>query len=228
MGQRKKIAVVGAGIIGICSAIECLRRGHQVSLIDEFDIAENCCSIGNTGHIAPDIFPMSSPSVIASLPHYLFGKDHLLTLPLPAFSSQIPWLLGFSLSAFGKRYQKASQKMQYLASRCIEDSFELFKKASMAKEIENSGCLFLYRTEKEFNSACKQWKFKETLGYEVSYYEKNEADRLEPKINTSHFPYAIVAKQWAKVSDPKDTLLMLYNYAQNLGVNFFKAKLTKF
>ena len=49
-GERRAI-VIGAGIVGVCSGLELLKRGWSVTIIDRLPPGEGC-SFGNAGILA--------------------------------------------------------------------------------------------------------------------------------------------------------------------------------
>ena len=61
----KKVAVIGGGIIGLCSAYYLAKEGYEVSIYDVSDM-DNGCSYGNAGMIVPShIIPLAQPGMIA-------------------------------------------------------------------------------------------------------------------------------------------------------------------
>src|SRR5258708_26217456 len=61
----KHVAIVGAGVIGLSAALECVRRGHRVSVIER-DPVRRGASLGNAGMIVPSHFiPLAAPGMIA-------------------------------------------------------------------------------------------------------------------------------------------------------------------
>jgi D-amino-acid dehydrogenase len=56
--------VVGAGIIGICCALNLQRAGFAVTLYDDKGLAQGC-SKGNAGHFATEqVFPLAHSSLL--------------------------------------------------------------------------------------------------------------------------------------------------------------------
>ena len=52
MSIRKKVAIVGAGMVGVSTAIWLQRSGHEVVLIDRLGVGEGA-SLGNAGLLTP-------------------------------------------------------------------------------------------------------------------------------------------------------------------------------
>ena len=64
---RRHVAVIGAGAIGTISAIELLRDGHRVTIIDESTPGgEQAASYGNAGWLSShSVIPPAEPGVCA-------------------------------------------------------------------------------------------------------------------------------------------------------------------
>ena len=93
MAEQKKqqIAVVGAGIIGICCALNLQRAGFSVTLYDENGLAQGC-SKGNAGHFATEqIFPLAHPSLLKKLPGMLFNPLGPLRIDWRYIFKALPW-----------------------------------------------------------------------------------------------------------------------------------------
>ena len=66
MSRTDKFTVVGGGVIGMCAAYYCAKRGLQVTLIERFPETRDGCSFGNAGMIVPSHFtPLAAPGMVA-------------------------------------------------------------------------------------------------------------------------------------------------------------------
>ena len=102
-----KIAVIGAGIIGVSAARVLQKGGHEVTLIDRAGIGEGC-SKGNAGHIANEyIFPLSSPKTIMEVPSMLLNPNGPLIIRWSYMPRIFPWLIRFFVG--GATIQNATQ-----------------------------------------------------------------------------------------------------------------------
>ena len=67
----KEITVVGAGIVGIVTAIYLQREGHRVTVVDRQAPGEGT-SFGNAGSVAPgSIIPVAMPGTLKQVPKWL-------------------------------------------------------------------------------------------------------------------------------------------------------------
>ena len=64
--MAKSVAILGAGIAGLCSALHLAKRGHRVTVIDRSAEEREGCSFGNAGMIVPSHFvPLAAPGMVA-------------------------------------------------------------------------------------------------------------------------------------------------------------------
>jgi D-amino-acid dehydrogenase len=63
--MSKQVTILGAGVIGLCTALYCARRGMQVTIIDQKPQQRDGCSFGNAGMIVPSHFiPLAAPGMV--------------------------------------------------------------------------------------------------------------------------------------------------------------------
>src|SRR4051794_40481751 len=91
-----KVVVIGAGVVGLTTAYELGKDGHEVTVVERHDGAAGETSFGNAGLIAPGhSYTWASPSAPRILVKSLFRRDQALR-----FSPSLdPDLYRWSLSA---------------------------------------------------------------------------------------------------------------------------------
>ena len=61
----KSILIIGAGAIGLSTALHCARQGHQVTVLERNPARRDGCSYGNAGMIVPSHFvPLAAPGMV--------------------------------------------------------------------------------------------------------------------------------------------------------------------
>src|SRR5215813_13771783 len=76
------VAVIGAGIVGVCTAWHLLRRGAAVTLVDRDDPGLGC-SFGNAGALSfGSVAPLAMPGVMRDAFRMLFDPAAPLRIPL--------------------------------------------------------------------------------------------------------------------------------------------------
>src|SRR5215217_6312699 len=114
-----RIAIVGAGIVGLAAAHALLDRGHQVTLIDPGDQTGRP-SDGNAGWIAhTDIMPLASPKVWRNLPRWMLDPLGPLTIR-PGYLPQLaPWLLRFVLASSPSRIEASMRAIRSINAQAL-------------------------------------------------------------------------------------------------------------
>src|SRR6266850_2033155 len=88
---RDAIVVIGAGIVGVCTAWHLLRRGAEVTLIDR-DKPGLGCSYGNAGALSSgSVAPLAMPGVMRDALKMLLDPAPPLRIPLPYLPKVAPW-----------------------------------------------------------------------------------------------------------------------------------------
>src|SRR3954470_11919658 len=64
--DRKSVAIIGGGIIGLCTAYYAMRKGHRVTLVERGPPEQDSCVLGSAGMIVPSHFvPLAAPGMVA-------------------------------------------------------------------------------------------------------------------------------------------------------------------
>lgn len=110
-GRAGDVAVIGAGIIGVCCALSLQAEGFRVLLLDRTGSGEGC-SKGNAGHLAAEhISPLSSPRTILQIPQMLLQRNGPLTVKWSYLPALLPWLIRFALAGWPTRVAAATKAL---------------------------------------------------------------------------------------------------------------------
>ena len=90
-----EVVVIGGGIIGLSSAYFLQEAGHQVTIVDQSDMTNNC-SYGNCGYVCPSHFvPLAAPGIIWQGIKWMFNAKSPFYIK-PALSMDLlAWLIQF-------------------------------------------------------------------------------------------------------------------------------------
>ena len=114
-----EIIVVGAGIVGVSTALALQARGLRVRVLDRAGVAAEA-SQGNAGAFAfTDIIPLAIPGIMHKAPRWLLDPLGPLSVQ-PGYALKIaPWMLRFlacqppgSLHGFGRRPNRPDGALQ--------------------------------------------------------------------------------------------------------------------
>src|SRR6188474_1996728 len=87
-----RIAVIGAGVVGLACAAELQRRGNEVTLLDPRPPGEGC-SFGNAGCLSRASFvPLGMPGAWKKVPGWLLDPSGPLVIRARYAHRIAPWL----------------------------------------------------------------------------------------------------------------------------------------
>jgi D-amino-acid dehydrogenase len=95
MDSQYDVAIVGGGVIGVCSAYYLSSKGLDVVLIEKGEIASGC-SYGNGGLIVPsDSIPLASPGALGDGLRWLLDPESPFYIKPRLSLDLVRWLLRF-------------------------------------------------------------------------------------------------------------------------------------
>lgn len=146
---RKDIAVLGAGIVGICVALHLQKRGRAVALVDRRGAAEET-SFGNAGLIQREgVFPYGFPHDFGALLRYGLNRTidaHYHPSALPALA---PFLWRYWHHSRPARHAQVARVYAKLIEHCVAEHDALAAEAGAGDLIVRGGWLKVFRTERE-------------------------------------------------------------------------------
>ena len=213
-----KVTIVGAGVIGLCSAYYLQKEGYEVTVIERGDITDGC-SFGNMGYISPSHFiPLASPGIIAE------GIRHMLSSSSPFYiKPRLNWDLlqwGYHFwrncnAATVKRNAPHLNNILHLSRYLINDMRD---EIGDTFEMEEIGCLMMCKEEKtlqhEFHLADDAEKF----GLQVERLRRNEVQQLETDVEVD-VAGAVLFKDDCHF-DPGKMITALKKHLESNGVRF--------
>lgn len=215
----EKIAVVGAGIIGVTCAYELRTYGYDVVLIDPRD-NEAVPSLRNAGALAySEILPIASGSIFWKVPKWLADPRGPLSIRMAYLPRLVPWLMRFVLAGSHKKVQATARALAALNLLSRELCGPLYEVAGISGSIKRTGALHLYESGRERSRALPGWQIRERNGIRFRHIDQAELRRLEPALSPG-FEGATLIEDWHLVSDPGDILDALFRMGLEAGVEF--------
>src|ERR1700753_2813342 len=92
-----KVVVIGAGVVGMATAIELLRDNHSVTIVEpDAPGGEQAASYGNGTLLNPSsVIPMSAPGLWRKVPGWLADPPGPLAIRWRYLPRLLPWLTRF-------------------------------------------------------------------------------------------------------------------------------------
>ena len=121
----KSILIVGGGVIGLSTALYCVRRGYQVTIIDRLPPERDGCSFGNAGMVVPSHFiPLAAPGAVSLALKWMWNPESPLYIKPRLDWDLISWGWKFMRAANARQVRLAAPLLRdlSLASRaCFEE-----------------------------------------------------------------------------------------------------------
>jgi D-hydroxyproline dehydrogenase len=176
------IAIIGAGVIGLCMAKTLTGAGHAVTLIDPATPGAGA-SHGNAGTIADyAVMPVGTPDVLRNLPSLLFDKDSPLAIRRAALPTLLPWLARFARQSL----PAAARRNAHAIAQLLTDAGPMWQ--TLAQDIggthltRHTGCLYLYETAAAFRAAHSDMTMRRRMGVTVDLIGPHDLHQLEPNL----------------------------------------------
>ena len=177
------VAVVGAGIVGVCIAYELRKRGADVLLIERAEPGRGC-SFGNSGAIsASSIAPLAMPGILASVPRMLCDANGPLYLPWRYLPKALPWLARFVWSARPGPVNRAVADLAALHEGAVNRHVAMAREVGVPELILQRGHLHLYPDESALAKDAAGWDLRRKYGFQFERLERDGIIALEPDVS---------------------------------------------
>lgn len=178
----RKIAIVGGGVIGLLSAYELRRRGHDVIVFDKGEPGLGA-SAGNAGWVTPSLSgPVPSPSVMVDSMRWMLKPDSPLYIRPGAVPRMLGWVLSFWRHCTQQAYEAGFRALAHLNKRTMQD-FDALVAAGLDFEMHAAGLLFVGLQPQTLDRLMKDFLDLEKLGLGTPVrYTSSEAQELEPAL----------------------------------------------
>lgn len=177
-----RIAVIGAGIIGVTTAYELASDGHEVVVFERRQSVATESSFANAGVVAPGyVSPWAAPWMPVKVLAGLFSADSAVRFGAGTLS--MPGWLSRYLRACGKRtHQNNRRRMQRLALYSRERLEALTLVHGLEYDLRR-GYMTLLRTAADTHRASRGLPVLQELGVQHELLTPQQAREHEPSLN---------------------------------------------
>jgi D-amino-acid dehydrogenase len=183
--SEPRVAVVGAGVVGLACAWELRRRGASVVVLERARVGGGV-SRGNTGWVSPSLtYPLPAPGMVREgLRQLLTGGDAFVLRPSldPAF---VRWLWSFRRNCSSARFDTGIRALLALNRRTLE-LFDAYRDAGVAFEMHTAGLVVAARTPGGLDLYRRTFHRLRELGYEggsIDELDGGALAALEPALD---------------------------------------------
>ena len=215
-----KIAVIGAGIIGVTTAYELGRDGHEVTVFERRGAAAEETSFANAGIVAPGyVTPWAAPGMPRKVLQQLLRRHASVKLGLPLSMQELAWMWRWYRSCRLDTYLANRARLQRLAFYSRERLHQLSVELELDYDC-SPGYLVLLRAEKDSRLIEPGLQVLRDAGVAFRQIDADEARQIEPALNPDTALLGAVHLPDDGVANCRQFALLLKNEAQRIGVNF--------
>ena len=225
--KNKSIIVVGAGIVGVSTALWLQKQGEEVILIDSSQPGTGA-SFGNAGLLAQwAMVPVNVPELWKSAPKYLLNKSSPVFMRWSYFPKLFPWLAKFMANATENRSNKIIENLTPLVQDAVDQHQNLVKGTQAAKWLRDSKFSYVYRTHDAFKADFYGWKIKSNLGFIPNLVLGDDVREEEPILSPNIRCMAVLEGQ-GHITNPLGYVTELFEVFQKNGGKFINKAVKNF
>ena len=222
---RKKVAIVGAGMVGVSTAIWLQRSGHEVVLIDRLGVGEGA-SLGNAGLLTPSsVLPVTMPGLPMKAPKMLFSPRQPLFLKWGYLPKLAPWLFRYLGHANPRDVRARAEAVSPIIANSLDDHRQLAAGTGAEGWIVPSDYLVAYNDRAHFEGDRFGWGIRRDLGFEWEVLEGQAFRDFDPAFGPG-LDCAVRMQDHGTIRDPGRYVKDLWAHAETSGGHFIQADVT--
>ena len=181
----RHVCVLGAGIIGLATAWQLQRAGHQVTVVDRATAGAGASGANGAQLSYAYVQPLADPSIWRQLPQLLLAPDSPLRFKLQLDPRQWAWGLQFLAACRASVSERTTHRLLALAGES-RAGFDAWLQATGAQcDHTATGKLVLYEGAQGFAAARRQMALQQRLGSVQAAFSPAECAQVEPAL--AHF-----------------------------------------
>ncbi|MCW3473776.1 NAD(P)/FAD-dependent oxidoreductase [Limobrevibacterium gyesilva] len=220
------VVVIGAGIVGAATAVELLRDGHRVTIVEPGDPGgEQAASYGNGCWLSPSsVLPVSAPGLWKKLPRWLADPLGPLAVRWSYLPKAAPWLLRFlGAGSSMAKVRKLATALQPLVHRAPDLHKQLAEEAGVGELIHKTGLLYIFPTRADYEAQAESWQVRRDNGIRWIELNQDELRQREPSLDR-RYTFGLFIEEGGHCTDPGGYVAALVRHAQAQGADLIRAK----
>ena len=217
-----KVVVLGAGIIGVTSAYELAKDGHEVTVIDRQKGPALETSFANAGEVSFGYCsPWAAPGIPLKAVKWLFMKHAPLILRPKLDMAMLSWTARMLMNCTAERYAINKSRMLQLSDYSRKTLADIRQETKIVYDERMKGTLQLFRTQQQLDASGKDAEALSADGIPFEVVDQDGCIRAEPALAGVRHKFV------GGLLTPKDETGDCFKFAnalavrcQELGVNF--------
>ena len=215
-----RIAVIGAGIVGVTSAHELAADGHEVTVYERHAGVASETSFANAGVVAPGyVTPWAAPGMPWKVLRHMAGAHAPVRFGGASALARLPWIWRWWRACQPAVYQANRGRMYQLARYSSQRLHALTQALELDYE-QARGVLVLLRTARDLKQAQAGVRVLQELQVNFELLDAAQCHQLEPGLNRDVTLHAGISLPQDEVGNCRHFAHLLKAQAQRLGARF--------
>ncbi len=178
-----KVIVLGAGIVGVTSAYQLAKAGHEVTVVDRQPGPALETSFANAGEVSFGYCsPWAAPGIPMKAMKWLFMQHAPLILRPKVDMAMIAWMAQMLRNCTSARYALNKSRMLRLADYSRISLAALREETGISYDERMQGTLQLFRSEAQLDASAKDVKALAADGIPYEVLDPEGCIRVEPAL----------------------------------------------
>ncbi len=176
------ILVIGAGVVGICSAYYLAGQGQRVTVVDKGEVGAGC-SYGNAGLLVPShSVPLAAPGVFRKALKWIGNPESPLYIKPRLSLSLLSWMWRFQMACREKPMRKSIPILRDLSLASLALHQELAGKSGMDWCYAEKGLLMVYHSSQGLKDGGHEASLLAEYGIKSRILAAQEVRELAPEV----------------------------------------------
>lgn len=207
--EHVQTLVLGAGIVGVCSALHLQAMGREVMLMDRAAPGSGT-SHGNAGLIErSSVVPYAFPHNFGRLLRYALNREPDVRYSLGHLPAIAPKLWAYWRHSSPAGLASATQAMLPLVQQCVTEHDKLIEAAGLSRLVSNGGWMEVFRQPAVFAAAVAEAAALSHHGLRTRVLEGEQLRAQEPALSAG----AVGAIHWQDPTTVNDPGALTRGYA---------------
>lgn len=180
--SAQEVLVLGAGIIGLCSAYYLQQAGFAVTVVEQMPEVGSQASYANGAQLSYCyVAPLAAPGVLSQVPKWLLNPDAPMRLKPSLNPADLCWGLRFAKACTAEQSRQTTRELLSLSFLSRDLYHQLLPELGEV-DFARPGKLVMHRSQTSFTSAVKQLDIQRAMGCEQEALDINQCIDKEPAL----------------------------------------------
>ncbi len=214
--------VVGAGIVGVASALWLARKGYRATIVDRLPAGQGA-SFGNAGVLAASsVSPVTAPGLISSALRHLHDPDYPLFVIWKKLPGLAPWLTRFLLHANDSDARRTAKGLALLITDSVSQHQDLARGTRAERWLVGSDYIYAYNSRRDFENDFYTWSLRDMVGFRPQIACGDEVAEIVPGL-ASHIRFLAALPEHGFVLNPGRYVSDLARTFEEMGGSLVRA-----